>query len=220
MQPEDTLATLATKHPGASRVFQRHGLDFCCHGNISLADACEQHTLDPSALLTELAAEAATADAPLIAWDEKPLPELVDFILSHYHEPLRSELPRLSALARKVERVHREKATVPVGLADHLEKMLDSLERHMNKEEQVLFPAINAGRGRQAVMPVQVLEHEHEDHAEELARLRELANGFAPPEEACTTWRALYLGLEQFERELMEHIGLENNVLFPRALRS
>jgi regulator of cell morphogenesis and NO signaling len=94
------------------------------------------------------------------------------------------------------------------------------MESHMQKEEQILFPMIRAGRGRMALMPVQVMEQEHRDHGENLALMRKLASDFVAPEEACNTWRALYLGLAELESELMAHISLENHVLFPRALRS
>ena len=116
--------------------------------------------------------------------------------------------------------MHADKADRPRGLAEHLARLADELEQHMQKEEQVLFPLIRAGRGAIAATPVQVLEHEHKDHALNLAHTRALAHDFVPPESACNTWRALYLGLEQLERDLMQHIHLENNVLFPRALRS
>jgi regulator of cell morphogenesis and NO signaling len=98
--------------------------------------------------------------------------------------------------------------------------MRDELESHMQKEEHVLFPLILAGRGALAAAPIRVMEREHEDHGRNLERLRELAHDFAPPLDACGTWRALYLGLEELEREIMEHIHLENHVLFPRALRA
>ena len=92
------------------------------------------------------------------------------------------------------------------------------LQMHMQKEEQILFPMLRSGRGGMAAMPIQVMEEEHRDVGHDLARTRELTNQFTPPEEACNTWRALFLGLQEFERDLMEHIHLENNVLFPKAL--
>jgi regulator of cell morphogenesis and NO signaling len=89
----------------------------------------------------------------------------------------------------------------------------------MAKEEQVLFPMILAGAGPRTRGPITVMLHEHDDHGANLAKMRQLAGDFQPPEAACTTWRALYLRLEELEGELMDHIALENNVLFPKALR-
>lgn len=216
---QPTLADLATRRPGAALVFHRHGLDFCCHGQVSLEEACARRGLDPLALAREL--DEAERGAPSeVRWDERPLDELIEHVLARYHAAHRADLPRLIEMARKVERVHVDKLSVPHGLASFLERLARALEEHMQKEEQVLFPLIRAGRGRMAAMPVQVMEREHEDHGRNLARLRALAHDHVPPPEACNTWRALYLGLAQLERELMQHIHLENNVLFPRALHS
>jgi regulator of cell morphogenesis and NO signaling len=214
-----SLAELATRRSGAALVFHRFGLDFCCHGQETLGAACARRGLDPAGLERELA-EAERRVPAEVHWDERPLAELVEHVLERYHAAHRAELPRLIEMARKVERVHAEKPSAPRGLADFLEHLARSLEEHMQKEEQVLFPLIRAGRGRMAAMPVQVMEREHEDHGRNLARLRALTNDHRAPDEACTTWRALYLGLADLERELMQHIHLENNVLFPRALRS
>lgn len=215
-----TLADLATTVPAASRVFQRHHLDFCCRGRRTLSDACAASALDPAAIIAEIESEdpPAAADGVSVRWDLRPVEDLVAHILARYHLPLRPEIARLVDMARKVERVHAEKPACPRGLTEHLEAVAVDLESHLAKEEQVLFPLVLAGRGAGARMPVRVLMLEHEDHGASLRRTRELAHDLVPPPEACATWRALYLGLENLERELFEHIHLENNVLFPRVL--
>ena len=218
ISPESRLSDLAVTRAGASRVFHRHGLDFCCNGRVRLDEACAEKGLAVDALIAEIEAEARS-DESFDRWDEASLDALIDHLLQHYHESHRAEVPRLLEMARKVESVHADKEACPRGLADHIARMLPELEDHMQKEEQVLFPLIRAGRGRMATMPVQVMEEEHRAHGENLARLRALAGDYRPPEEACGTWRALYLGLAELESELMHHIHLENNVLFPRALR-
>ncbi|MEQ1634598.1 MAG: iron-sulfur cluster repair protein YtfE [Planctomycetota bacterium] len=217
IEPQETLAAIATRFAGAARVFQRHGLDFCCRGHQTLQQACATRNLAPEALLAELRRELdPTEDG--IRWDERPVGELIDHLLSTYHEAHRRELPRLVAMARKVEAVHADRADRPSGLAAHLEFCADELERHMQKEEQVLFPMLRAGHGGHASGPIQVMEHEHQEHGANLEALRRLAHDYVPPHAACATWRALYLGLEQLERDLMQHIHLENHVLFPRVL--
>jgi regulator of cell morphogenesis and NO signaling len=211
-----TLGHVATAHPASTIVFLRHRLDFCCGGRRRLGDACREVGLDPLTIIEEIEAEGTTR-APE-GWDTKPLSEVIDFILSEYHEPLHKDLPVLLEAARRVERVHGKKASCPNGLASLLEQLGAELEHHMVKEEQGLFPAIRSGRrGGPIQMPIRVMMHEHDDHAANLKRMRELATGYLPPPEACATWRALYAGLEKLEAELMEHIHLENNVLFPRA---
>jgi regulator of cell morphogenesis and NO signaling len=211
------LSELAVSFRAASRVFHRHGLDFCCHGRRPLVDAWLEAGLDAEGLIAEIAAEQAAApDLP--RWDEKPIAELVDHIVGFYHRRLRAELPELVALAAKVEGRHGEKATCPRGLHAHLEAVHGAVLEHLAKEEQVLFPMILGGRGRMAGGPISAMESEHDDHAESLRETRRLTADFVAPEEACPSWRALYLRLGAFEAELMDHIHLENNVLFRRVL--
>ena len=212
-----TLADLAVTHPAASRVFHRHGLDFCCHGRRPLAEACAERGLAASGVLDEIEGEEAMApDQP--RWDERPIADLVHHIVGFYHQRLRVELPELVSMAAKVEDRHAAKASCPTGLLAHLEETWQAVVEHLAKEEQILFPMILAGRGRMAAGPVHVMEAEHDDHAESLRKIRELTNDLVAPEEACATWRALYLRLAAFEAELMDHIHLENNVLFRRVL--
>ena len=211
-----TLADLALSHPAASRVFRLHRLDFCCGGKRSIVDACEQRGLDADAILREI--QANDDRESNVDWREQPLSQLVEHILANFHEAHRRELPDLIELARKVERVHADKESVPAGLAEHLVAMRFALEIHMQKEEQILFPAILNGQGIQMRGPTMQMEREHDEHAANLQRLRELASDFLPPAEACTSWRALFLRCEQLEADIMAHIHLENHVLFPRAL--
>lgn len=217
MNASTTLAELAVTHPGAARVFYRNRLDFCCGGRRSLADACEKRALDSNAILDAIEAEdRITPDTR--RWDVEPLPDLIAHIVGTYHARLRQGLPELIAMAQKVEARHADKASCPRGLAGQLEQMHADVLDHLAKEEQILFPMISQGLGPRAAGPVHVMELEHEHHREHLLQLRALTDDLRPPEEACTTWRALYLGLQQLEQELMEHIHLENNVLFRRAL--
>lgn len=217
MTTTSTLAELATTHPAASRVFQRYGLDYCCGGRKPLAEVCRNKGLDPETILDAIDTEEATVDLP--RWDNAPLPQLIQFIVERYHATLRTEFPQLIALATRVEDRHSDKPTCPRGLRAQLEHMHEAVLDHLMKEERVLFPMIVEGYGRRASGPVRVMEEEHDDHGLNLARVRELTNNLAPPAEACSTWQALYLRLATLESELMDHIHLENNILFPRALR-
>jgi regulator of cell morphogenesis and NO signaling len=217
MTSTTTLADLAVTHPAAARVFYRHGLDFCCGGRRPLADVCAERGLDADALMADIATETAVPGDER-RWDREPLADLIDFIVNTYHRRLRESLPDLIRMAQRVEARHAEKATCPKGLTALLDTINEEVLEHLEKEEQVLFPLILAGHGRRAVGPVHVMEMEHQDHARNLEAMRRLTDDMQPPEEACTTWRALYLGLRELEEELMVHIHLENNVLFRRAL--
>jgi regulator of cell morphogenesis and NO signaling len=167
--------------------------------------------------MTEIINEEVTT-GELSALPSRPIGEIVDFIESHYHTRLRAELPELINMAEKVEKVHISKANCPRHLASHLRLMHAAILEHLAKEEQCLFPMIRSGYRNCATGPIRVMEQEHEDHGTNLQTLRELAHGFVAPPEACVTWKALYLRLKQLSDELMEHIHLENNVLFPRVL--
>jgi regulator of cell morphogenesis and NO signaling len=212
-----TLAELAVKHPVASRVFHRYGLDFCCGGNRPLETACADRGLVADAILAEIADEELSA-GELPRWESRPIAELVGHIVTYYHRRLREELPMLVEMAVKVEAAHYDKPSRPRGLHELLENVHAAVLEHLAKEESILFPIILAGRGAMASRPIHVLEIEHEDHAENLKLIRSITADFTAPPEACTTWRALYRRLAAFEAELMDHIHLENNVLFRRAL--
>ena len=212
-----TLAELAARKPGAARVFMSHGLDFCCKGRRPLADACAEKGVDSGNVLEAIEA-AAGARSDLTDWTERPAGELVGFIVGHYHARLREQIPALVTMAERVEARHADKPTVPRGLALHLRRLQESALAHLDKEESGVFPEILAGRAVDWGGPMHALELEHEDHGAALATTRALTDGLVAPPEACTTWRALYVGLAQLEHELMEHIHLENNVLFPRVL--
>jgi regulator of cell morphogenesis and NO signaling len=211
-----TLGDLAANHPGATRVFFRHRIDFCCGGKRTLEAACTQAGLDASSIAREL--DAADVLVEESRWETRSIADLVDHIEGHHHAALRRDLPPLIAAARKVERVHAEKPNVPAGLADVLTVFWEDMQSHMAKEERVLFPALRRGaRGPGVAMPIGVMEREHDKHAEALREIRALTDDLDPPLHACATWRALYDGLAHVERDLMEHIHLENNVLFRRA---
>jgi regulator of cell morphogenesis and NO signaling len=228
--PDSIIARLATRHPATIRVFQRHGIDFCCQGGRPLSAACAEKALPFAQLQDELAAAAAGPAGETRDWDEAPLAELIDHILDRYHQRLREDLPRLDAMAAKVLVVHGEKhpETLP-ALAATLGGLRAELESHMMKEEQVLFPAVRGlesaagGGGQPAALglsgPIAMMEDEHDDAARALAELRRLTGGFQPPVGACTTFRGLYHGLAELESDTHRHIHLENNVLFPRAAR-
>ncbi len=220
MDTRQTLGEIVTEHPAALPVFLRHHLDFCCGGTQTLDVACEAAAaeLDPSSVLEEIrAAEERSIEAPT-DWRERPLGELIEHVLTRFHEPLRAELPAIVTAAQTVERVHSGSPACPRGLSAHLEVVSADVESHLAKEEDILFPLIVADRGPEAGMPIQVMTSEHDDHGRSLARTRELTDDLTLPPDACPTWTGLYRSLEKLEAELMEHIHLENNVLFPRAL--
>lgn len=209
-QTLQAIGQIAVDLPGATAIFRRLKLDFCCGGQVSLQEACARKGLDTAAVLTELASLQRDDQAPNA---QNPV-ALIDHILTRYHAVHREQLPELIRMARRVETVHRDHPAVPVGLAALLENMEVELLEHMEKEEQMLFPAIENGRDS-LIAPIQVLRDEHTGHGALLEQLANLTQDHTPPPGACNTWRALFAGTAQLTEDLISHIHLENNVLFP-----
>jgi regulator of cell morphogenesis and NO signaling len=225
------VAEVAAAHPATIRVFQRHGVDFCCGGKRPLGEVCGEQGLAFEALKGDLEQAIAGAPPDERSWRDAPLAELVQHIVDRYHVWLRAELPRLGAMMDKVLGVHGARHAELAAVAHTFRALVDDLGPHMMKEERVLFPFIvrleaGAAHGQApeegcfgtVENPIRVMEADHEAVRELLLRLRGHTSGFTPPEDACNTYRGLYHGFGELERELHEHIHIENNVLHPRAL--
>lgn len=223
------VAQLAREQPGTIRVFQRHRIDFCCGGKRRVAEAAERAGVDSARLVAELALAMGERAGDGLDRLPETCADLGKWIVGRYHVALRGELPRLVRMADRVETVHgAEMPQILPPLAAHVRELAAELAHHMREEEESLFPAIErveravAGDAPVAEADLAALvaarEDEHAAAGEHLRALRELSADFTPPEWACNTFRGLYHGLAELERELHEHIHLENNVLFPRAL--
>ncbi len=222
-----SVAEIAATLPASVRIFQRHGVDFCCGGKKPLGVVCEEQGLsfaDLTSAIEQAAAAAPAADTQ--DWTRAPLHVLMDHIISTYHDALREELPRLETMTARVLRVHGGREPRVLGRIDAIVRELSAdLHEHMRKEELVLFPTIwamerGAGDGPSRVTaPIRVMEWEHDHAGDLLAELKSITGGFACPEWGCQTLRALYHGLRELEASMHVHVHLENNVLFPRALR-
>jgi len=218
---DSRVGQIAVALPISTRVFARYGIDYCCGGGVPLAEACESRGLDAESVLDEIEREMGSAVGSEERWSDAPLQDLVTHILVAYHRPLKEELTRLEAMARKVLEVHRDKE--PEMLTELLSVYLGlkaDLEPHMEKEEQILFPMIQQEQGFLADGPISIMREEHDQAGLALKRLRELTNDYEVPPRACNSWRALWHGLAALEESLHQHIHLENNILFPRALGS
>ncbi len=228
---EKTVGEIAAENPRSVRVFEKYGIDYCCGGKLALSDACRRRGLAPDQVAREL--EAGSVPSPELAadWQNASLNQLIDHILTRHHGYLKTELPRLSAMVRKVAAVHAERHGDSLEpLARTFAGLQAELEAHLMKEEMVLFPimrnmelAAESGRPAPAAHcgsvnnPIRVMEHEHDSAGEALAFLRQVSDGYTPPPDACNTYRAMLHGLADLEADLHQHIHLENNILFPRA---
>jgi regulator of cell morphogenesis and NO signaling len=212
------VADLARARPESIRVFQRHGLDFCCGGKRSLADACVARGVDYERVAADLAAAlAAPPDDGARAWSDAPTPQLVGHVLARYHAGLREELARLQAMAERARERHGAEHPELVRVASSVAALRRAMVDHLALEEREIFPALLAERFDAVARQVRTAEEDHDEVGRLLTELRRATGGFEPPEWACNTWRGLYAGLAELERETHVHVHLENNVLFPRA---
>ena len=229
---ENTVGEIAAAEPASMRVFEALGIDYCCGGKRDLADACSRAGVSVEDVMARIAeAEQSVHAFTPTLWAEAPLTELIRHIVERHHAYVRTEAPRIQALLEKV--IARHGATHPevAQIRDLFTAAAEELTIHMLKEEQVLFPyiarveqAANAGQPRPPAFfgsvanPIAHMMADHDDAGALFARMNELAGGYAPPDGGCATFRALYQALAGFELDLHEHVHLENNILFPRAL--
>jgi regulator of cell morphogenesis and NO signaling len=230
-----TVRELVGRCPQTRRVFERHGIDYCCGGGKSLADAAQESRAALPDLLRDIEAALAAPAATTAAekdWYAASLHELIDHILRVHHVYMNEALPRLRGLVRKVLHAHGAHHGDMLRQVHDLYDALDNeLTSHLQKEENVLFPYIVAAEAHRqggpaepaacfgsVGNPIRQMEHEHEDAGAVLAQLRKVTGDYTVPDDACPTFRALYEELEQMEDDLHQHIHLENNILFPRAI--
>lgn len=220
------LGEIAAAFPPSMRVFEAHGLDYCCGGRRTLGEACEAAGLGPAKLLDELGELAAAGTGADRDWREASATEVVEHLLATHHVFTRTELARLAPLMTKVAGVHGERHPELLVIRQCFQALAADLMPHLMKEEQVLFPyllALDGGRPAAGCFgtvahPIRAMEHEHDEVGELLHRIRDLSRDFALPEGACASYRSLFMGLADLEADLHLHIHLENNVLFPKAM--
>jgi regulator of cell morphogenesis and NO signaling len=229
LTPETPLSAIALRSDAHATVLDRHKLDFCCRGGRSLEEACRASGLDVDRVLGELAAETAAREARGADADGRGRTpgELADHIISTHHAYTRAALARLTPLVEKVVRKHGARHPELTRVALAFGELAADMEPHMMKEERVLFPYIRAlaspGGAPPAPFgtvrhPVRTMMREHDRAAELLAEIAATTADFSPPADACNSFRALYAGLAELRLDLMKHVALENNVLFPKAL--
>ncbi len=215
IEASQTVGKVATTIPGAAALFRDHGISFCCGGSESIETAAATAGLDPDALLARLRelVRAWAREAP------DGTADLINHLRTRYHDTHRAELEWLIPLAQKVERVHATHPNAPIGLAKLLERIQSDLDSHMRREEVLLFPLMERGDLPVPTRPIDQMLHEHELEAQHLAEIEHITGGFHLPDGACNSWHALYTSARKFADDLVQHMHLENEVLFPRFAR-
>ncbi len=226
-----TVAELVKEDFRKANVFKKHGIDFCCGGKRTLAEVCEEN-IDLEQLQDELQnIETAVGETQHFNFSEWRMDFLSDYIVKVHHRYVRENIPPLIEYTQKVAKVHADTNHELVQIALLFNDLAEELNQHMLKEEQILFPYLkqlaDAKRASQFTQPapfgsvenpIMLMEREHDTAGKILKEIRRLSNDFSIPEHACNTYRISYLKLNEFEEDLHQHIHLENNILFPKAI--
>lgn len=229
--PAATMREIVATDYRTAAVFERYGLDFCCGGGRTIAQACRDAGVDQRTVVSELDAvlETPAADTPdYNNWNARML---IEHIVGKHHGYVREALPPMLQHTQKIASVHGARHPELVHIASLFRRVADEMTDHMAKEEGILFPFIAAidaavASGRTAPMPpfgtvenpIGVMEAEHKFVGDAMAEMRHLTGGFIAPDDACGTYRVTLQELDAFERDLHKHVHLENNVLFPKAV--
>ncbi len=231
--PDITIGDAATRIPAAKAAFEHLGIDYCCGGSGKLQTALKEKGITVENVLDAIQqGESDRTGHTDRDWSTASLTELADYIVATHHTFMKRELPRITGLLAKVTAAHaREHGAMLRELSETFQGLREELDMHLLKEEQILFPMISAtdafmaGNGERPVShcgtvqnPIRQMEHEHENAGQALARMRALTDNYKLPGDACMTFGTLYEALEAMERDLHEHIHLENNILFPAAV--
>ncbi len=227
LDSRSTVAQWVSTFPQTAQIFESLRIDYCCGGRVSLAEACEGRQLQSDTVMDQLnACISASPQTPAENWSDADLAKLCDHIETTHHAYLRRELPRLSGLIDKVVNAHGPRFPCLANVRSVFGGLRRELESHMQKEEQVLFPAIRqlveaANRPQfpfgTVANPIRMMEHEHDEAGNALKQIRELTADFQLPEGACITYRVMLDSLQRLEQDLHRHIHKENNILFPGA---
>ncbi|MDR8393174.1 iron-sulfur cluster repair di-iron protein [Aliifodinibius sp. S!AR15-10] len=225
-----TIGEIVANDYRTAQVFKKYGLDFCCGGGRTVAEACEKKGVDVESITNELLM-LGERGGPADNYKDWSPDFLVDYIVNNHHNYVRNKLPEIRAYAQKVAKVHGRSHPENVEILKRFEALADELTEHLEKEEQILFPYVKllvdaekngierkAPHFKTAANPISMMESEHEEAGSGMEEIQALSNNFTPPKDACATYRVLYANLKEFQEDLHKHVHLENNILFPKTL--
>ncbi len=228
---EKSLGLIVAENHRAAVVFEKYHLDFCCKGKRTLEQACRESSLPVEEITAALESNfesGSYTNAP--GFSRLSMTQLIHYIVSTHHDYVKQEMPVLRAWLQRVASKHGERHPEMVQVFQVFDELMNEMTEHMKKEELVLFPRIQdlevqaeSGSKNEHTInflqsPIQMMEHEHDHAGNLLGKMSELTNDFTPPVDACTTFRLALAGLKAFEMDLHQHVHLENNILFPKAI--
>lgn len=228
---QKSLAQIVTNNHLAATVFEKHHLDFCCKGKRSLLQACEENNLDVTEILSELDMAAQYNSSKAVTdHNELSLSQLADHIVTHHHQYVKKEMPAIAGYLQKIAAKHGCRHPEMLNVFEVFTALKEEMDMHMQKEEAILFPRIKEMENQLASgnpptvqvtylkAPISMMEQEHDHAGTAMAEIRKLTSNYTLPDDACTTYKLSFAALEAFELDLHQHVHLENNMLFPKAL--
>ena len=225
-----TIGEIVANNYRAADVFKKYNIDFCCGGNKVLSDVCEQKKLNQTEIEIDLEniGKSTSKNHNFNKWK---LDFLIDYIINEHHTYVNENLPLILAYSNKVAAVHGDSHSETKIINKLFQEVNQELSLHMHKEEQVLFPYVKnlvSAQNNQLEKPevafgkvqnpIKMMELEHENAGDLFKEIARLSNNYTPPADACQTYQVLYTKLKEFEEDLHQHIHLENNILFPKAI--
>ncbi len=225
-----TVAEIVTHNIRTADIFKKNNIDFCCGGNVLLPEICEKKGVDYNYIKESILSieDNNSLSHDFDSWD---LDFLTDYIINTHHKYVIEANDLIVQYSDRVAKVHGHHYTEVVEINELFHEMVIELNTHMQKEEMILFPYIKQlaearKNGTEVQLPpfgtiknpINMMEIEHEGAGDHMKKIAELSNNFTPPEGACNTFRALYAKLEEYQNDLFQHIHLENNILYPKAI--
>ena len=228
---EQIIGELVAQNYKTASVFKKIKIDFCCNGNRTISEACERKKLDPSQLINELRNTIINVEQN-IDFNSWELDLLADYIEKTHHRYVLTKIEEIKPYLNKVTRVHGEHNPELKEIEILFNQSAQELSQHLQKEEMILFPFIrnmvNSKMEEKPLFfphfgtvenPIAMMKHEHQNEGERFEKIAELSNQYTPPSHACNTYRVTFALLKEFEDNLHQHIHLENNILFPKAIK-
>jgi regulator of cell morphogenesis and NO signaling len=228
---ETTVKEIALANPAATKILEDAGVDYCCGGDKSLRDACAHAGVSSEEILERLRTNLIAVTPTDANWLAAPLAYLTRHIRDNHHRYVREAIPRVGSLLTKVKAKHGENHAEIAQIETFFIDLGREMVMHMQKEEQILFPYIESlerSLGRKETLeppffltvrnPIHAMMKEHDSAGDLLKHIRDASSNFTPPPDACESFKALYRELSAFEKDLHQHVHLENNILFPRAV--
>jgi regulator of cell morphogenesis and NO signaling len=227
-----SLAQIVNNNHRAASVFEKYHLDFCCKGKRTLQQACHEKDLKIEDVVADLkTTEQRSSDKVTINYDTLSLAQLSEYIVMTHHSYVKKEMPQIISYLQKVASKHGDRHPELLKVFELFAAVKEEMELHMQKEEVILFPRIKemeklVSEGTEIRInqtylqaPINMMEQEHDHAGELLSEINRLTNNYNPPADACTTYRLSFAALQAFEMDLHQHVHLENNILFPKALQ-